>query len=80
MRKTGITRPVDNLGRVVLPVEMRRRLDIEKHDTLEIFVDGASIVLRKHEAACILCNGVEQMQQYKGQNLCASCLKALKKL
>ena len=54
MKSTGIVRKVDELGRVVLPIELRRTLDIPEKDALEIYVDGTSIVLKKYEPACIL--------------------------
>ena len=54
MKSTGIVRKVDELGRIVLPIELRRTLDISEKDTLEIFVEGASIVLKKYRATCIL--------------------------
>ena len=48
MKTTGITRRIDDLGRVVLPIELRRMLGIEVKDSLEIFVDGDSVILRKY--------------------------------
>ena len=52
-KSTGIVRKVDELGRIVLPIELRRTLDIAEKDSLEIYVDGASIVLKKYQPACI---------------------------
>ena len=56
MKSTGIVRKVDELGRIVLPIELRRTLDIEVKDALEIYVDGAQIILKKYEPACIFCS------------------------
>ena len=56
MKSTGIVRPVDTLGRVVLPVELRRTLDIDIKDSLEIFVDGEFIMLKKYQPSCIFCD------------------------
>ena len=53
MKSTGIVRKVDELGRIVLPIELRRTLGIEEKDRIEIFVDGESIILRKYQPACI---------------------------
>ena len=53
MKSTGIVRKVDELGRVVLPIELRRSLDIEEKDALEIYVDGNSVILKKYEPDCI---------------------------
>ena len=56
MKSTGIVRKVDELGRIVLPIELRRTLGIEEKDRIEIFVDGESIILRKYQPACIFCD------------------------
>ena len=81
MRKaTGIVRPVDPLGRVVIPVELRRNLGIHTDDSLEVFVDGDYIMLKKYEPACIFCGNVKDIQTIHGKNVCSSCIKELKKL
>ncbi len=80
MKATGIVRRVDQLGRIVLPVELRRTLDIEERDALEIFVDGDSIVLCKYEAACIFCGNAKNVVNYCGKNVCQRCIRELKKL
>jgi len=58
MKSTGIVRKVDELGRIVLPVEMRRTLDIAEKDALEIYVEGDTIILRKYQAACVFCDSL----------------------
>lgn len=77
MKSTGIVRKVDELGRIVLPIELRRTLDISERDALEIYVDGASIVLKKYQPACIFCDDATDIISYKGKNICAKCLKEL---
>ena len=79
MKSTGIVRDVDGLGRIVLPIELRRTLDIGKKDALEIYVDGSAIVLRKHRTTCVFCDSVRDVQEFKGKNVCARCLQELKK-
>ena len=79
MKSTGIVRKVDELGRIVLPIELRRTLDIAEKDSLEIYVDEDSIVLRKYEPACIFCGNAKNVVDYKGKNICGACLKELKK-
>ena len=59
MKSTGIVRKVDDLGRVVLPIELRRTLDINERDSIEIFVDGNQIVLKKYSPSCIFCPGIQ---------------------
>ncbi len=78
MKSTGIVRKVDELGRIVLPIELRRTLDISERDALEIYVDGASIILKKYQPACIFCDDAKDVVSYKGKNICANCLKELR--
>ena len=77
MKSTGIVRKVDELGRIVLPIELRRTLGIEEKDRIEIFVDGESIILRKYQPACIFCDNAKDILNYKGKNLCPDCLRAM---
>lgn len=78
MKSTGIVRKVDELGRIVLPIELRRTLDISEKDTLEIYVEGSAIVLRKYRPSCIFCDSTRDVFQFKGKNLCPRCLKELR--
>ena len=78
MKSTGIVRRVDELGRIVLPIELRRTLDITERDSLEIYVEGSSIILKKYQPACIFCDDAKDVVSYKGKNICAKCLKELK--
>ena len=77
MKSTGIVRKVDELGRIVLPIELRRPLDIAERDPLEIYVDGSSIILKKYMPACIFCGESRDVVQFKGKNVCPKCLKEL---
>ena len=77
MKATGIVRKVDELGRIVLPIELRRSLDIAERDPLEIYVDGPSIILTKYQPACIFCGDSREISSFKGKNICAGCLKEL---
>lgn len=78
MKSTGIVRKVDELGRVVLPIELRRTLDIAEKDALEIYVEGPTIILKKYEPACIFCGDARGVTVYKGKNICPSCMTELK--
>ena len=73
MKSTGIVRKVDELGRIVLPIELRRTLNIELRDPVEIYVDGQSIVLRKHEPTCVFCGSNKKVVTFKQKNICAAC-------
>ena len=73
MKSTGIVRKVDELGRIVLPIELRRTLGIEEKDRIEIFVDGES----KYQPACIFCDNAKDIINYKGKNICPDCIRAM---
>lgn len=79
MKSTGIVRKVDELGRIVLPAELRRTLNIAEKDPLEIYVDGDSVILRKHEDRCIFCESKEHILAFQGKHIYLKCLAQLKK-
>ena len=74
MKSTGIVRKVDELGRIVLPIELRRTLNIDVKDSLEIYVDGAQIILKKYEPACVFCGNAKDIVHFKDKNVCRRCL------
>ena len=78
MKSTGIVRKVDELGRVVIPIELRRTLRISERDSLEIYVDGERIILKKYEPACIFCGNAERVIHFKDKIICHPCLEELK--
>ncbi len=78
MKATGIVRKVDELGRIVLPIELRRTLDIAERDALEIYVEGSSVVLRKYRPTCVFCDSARDIQVFKGKNICSKCLRELR--
>lgn len=80
MKSTGIVRKVDELGRVVIPIELRRTLQIEQKDALEIYVDGEMIILKKYEPACIFCGNASNIRHFREKNICFSCLKEMQHL
>ena len=73
MKATGIVRQIDELGRIVLPVDIRRERGIEPKDGLEIYVDGEYIVMQKHHPHCLFCGGTEELCNFKGKLVCRSC-------
>lgn len=80
MKAIGIVRKVDELGRIVLPMELRRTFNINKEDPLEIFVDDDAIVLKKYEPACIFCGSADDVVQVHGRNVCGACIKEMQSL
>jgi len=77
VKSTGIVRKVDELGRIVLPIELRRTLGIDEKDALEIYVDEEKIILRKYEPACVFCGNADNVQVFKGKNVCSVCACAM---
>ena len=77
MKSTGIVRKVDELGRVVIPIELRRTLSIEEKDSLEIYVDSDRIILRKYEPDCVFCGSADEVSKFKGKNVCQHCMNTM---
>lgn len=80
MKSTGIIRKVDDLGRIVLPIELRRTLDIAERDELEIFMENDRIVLQKYEPACIFCGSARNVTAFNRKNICGDCIQKLREL
>jgi transcriptional pleiotropic regulator of transition state genes len=74
MKATGIVRQLDGLGRIVIPMELRRTMNIKDGDGLEIFVEGEKIVLRKYAPGCTLCGSMEGLNALSGKLICTSCV------
>ena len=79
MKSTGIVRRVDSLGRIVLPIELRNLLNIDPKDSLEIFVEGSTIMLKKYEPQCTFCDSADEVVHFKGKNVCKKCIAELNK-
>ena len=79
MKSTGIIRKVDELGRIVLPIELRRTLDIAERDELEIYMEGDRIVLQKFEPSCIFCSSSRELANFRGKNICHECIRNMGK-
>ncbi|AZR74421.1 AbrB family transcriptional regulator [Anoxybacter fermentans] len=78
MKSTGIVRKVDELGRVVIPVELRRTLRIAEKDALEIYVDEEKIILKKYEPACIFCGNAGETVTFKNKIICKDCIEEMR--
>lgn len=77
MKSTGIVRKVDELGRIVLPIELRRTLDIAERDSLEIYMEGDSVILRKYQPACVFCDSSKDIVSFRGKNVCSECIRLM---
>ena len=77
MKATGIVRRTDHLGRIVIPKEIRRTLEIVEGDPLEIYTEGEQIVLKKYEPCCVFCGEAKEVVNYKGKNICKNCLEEI---
>lgn len=79
MKAIGMVRKVDELGRIVLPIEIRRTFDINHNDLLELYVDDDAIILKKQESCCAFCGSTTDIFIFKGKNICSECVKELQK-
>ena len=77
MKSTGIVRKIDELGRIVLPIEIRNTMDIASRDPIEIFVEEDKIILKKYEPSCVFCGNADNVEYYKGKLVCQNCIAAL---
>ena len=77
MKATGVVRGIDSLGRFVIPIEIRKTMDLKINDNMEIFVDGDRIILKKYNPACIFCGEADEVIYYKGKMVCAACIEKL---
>ncbi len=75
MTSTGIVRRIDSVGRFVLPIELRRTLEIADNDSLEVFIEDNTIILKKYQPACIFCGNARDVSTYKGHNICTNCVQ-----
>ena len=77
MKATGIVRRIDDLGRIVIPKELRRALNIEEGNPMEIYTEGDQVILKKYEPACTFCGNSNENLNYKGKNICKDCLNEI---
>lgn len=77
MRTTGIVRKVDELGRIVLPIELRRTMGIKVKDPVEFFVDRDKIIFTKYETGCLFCGEVKDVRTFKNKTVCKNCISEL---
>lgn len=80
LKSTGVVRKLDQLGRIVLPKELRTVLNLKEKDALEIYVDGEQIILKKYEPACVFCGDAREVVNYRGKNICKKCLEEMKNI
>ena len=80
MKSTGIIRRVDELGRVVIPIELRNKFGIDEKDPIENNVEGSNIVLKKYEPNCVFCGNSKNLTEYKGKLICDKCSKQISEL
>lgn len=78
MKSTGMVRKIDELGRIVLPAEIRQSMDIQVKDALEIFTENERIILQKYQPSCIFCSNADNVVFFNGKRICRTCLEQLK--
>ncbi len=79
MKATGIVREIDDLGRIVIPSEIRKNLDLNRKDPMEIYLDGDMILLKKHMPCCIFCGEANDVILFKGKLVCKDCVREMNK-
>ncbi len=79
MKATGVIRKVDELGRVVIPIEIRTQFGISEKDPMEIYVEGDSIILKKYEPNCIFCGNSKKLYEFEGKHICKKCIVNISK-
>ena len=79
MKATGIIRNIDELGRIVIPKELRKKMDMKSSQPIEIYVDDDRIILTKYVPSCIFCDGSENVTLFKGKRVCAACVEEMTK-
>ena len=80
MKSTGIIRKVDELGRIVIPIELRRVLDIAERDELEIYTENDRIILKKHQTSCVFCGSAKALTVFKDKHVCELCARGLSRI
>lgn len=75
---TGIVRKIDELGRIVIPMEIRKELNINIKDRMEISKEGNSIILKKYENRCVFCGKLKPEYNFEEKKLCKNCLENIK--
>lgn len=78
MHDTGIVRRVDDLGRIVIPMELRRTLGINVKDPMAIYVEGDRIILQKHRDVCTVCGSPDDIVEVKGRPICSDCIETVR--
>ena len=77
MKSIGIVRKIDELGRIVLPIELRNKMDINTKDSVEIFVDNDKIILKKYQPCCLFCGNADNVTMFKGKLVCRDCIEEM---
>ena len=77
MKRTGIIRKVDELGRIVIPIEMRRTLGVDNRDPIELFIEAGAIILRKYAPGCVFCGNPKGIIEYAGKRVCRDCIRGM---
>ena len=81
MKSTGMVRPIDKMGRVVIPKEMRAMLNLKENvDSVELYMDGDMIIIKKYTPTCVFCNQISSGITFAGYNVCNNCIEKLDNL
>lgn len=77
MKSTGVVRKMDDLGRIVLPIEIRKIMEIKERDAVEIFTEGDRIILRKYQPSCVFCGDASDVVIFNEKKICKNCIRKI---
>lgn len=80
MSRKGITRGLDSLGRIVIPMSIRKMLNITNDDTLEVYTEGDKIIIKKYEPFCVFCGSENEISDCEGKKICKNCINKIKEM
>lgn len=80
MKDTGMIRKLDELGRIVIPIEIRNKFNLIEKKQMEIYVEDSCIILKKFEPSCVFCGDTEDLDEFKGKLICSRCKNSLTKV
>lgn len=77
MKSIGVVRRIDKLGRIVIPAELRRELDMNIQDPVEMYTEGGSVIIKKYSPSCIFCGEANDVRPFSGKNICPKCMEKI---
>lgn len=80
MKDTGVVRKIDPLGRLVIPIEVRRELGLNENEPVEMYVENKRVIIEKYNPSCLICGETENVKKINEKSICDSCINKIKEL